>query len=183
MALGRMPNRGILPGARRRPVLTIGAAAALASLALAAGVAALVSPLAGVYQGTVKGTRADHGHNAGQGWFEQKPTVFGKRVKPACDLPLVCKKAIIAPSLGPVAGRRRGCTAKPAKLKSGGFPIQRARFHHTERAPIGRHGRRLKVHFEGKWVTRTRVEGFTRIKGRRCDTGRMRWTMTSLPAP
>ena len=169
------------PGAchpRRWPLAMIAAAVAL--LGLGAFAAARISPRAGVYHGTVAGTRTHHGRNAGQGWFEEKPTVFGKRVKPACD-PRggVCRQAIIAPSLGPVVGARRGCTAKPAKLVAGGFPIQRAQFHHTERAPLGRHGRRLRVHFEGRWVKRTKVEGFTRIRGGGCDTGRMRWTMTS----
>jgi hypothetical protein len=178
-----MPSRRIPRAARWRLALIVGAAAAVASLALTPGAGALVSPLAGIYQGTVNGTKTRHGHNAGEGWFEQKPTVFGKRVKPACHRPLVCKQAIIAPSLGPVVGRHRGCTTKPAKLESGGFPIQKASFHHTERAPIGPHGRRLKVHFEGRWVERTTVEGFTRIKGGGCDSGRMRWTMNSPPPP
>jgi hypothetical protein len=159
-------------------------AAAIAALAAALAIGdladALVSPKAGIYQGTVRGTAVRGGHNAGEGWFEQKPTVFGKRVKPACE-GSVCRRAIIAPSLGPVAGRAHGCTTRPAKLVSGGFPIQMARFHHTERAPLGRHGALVRVHFEGRWVARTRVVGFTRIRGRGCDSGRMRWTMTSPP--
>jgi hypothetical protein len=169
-------------GARRG--LAIGAAAGLAAIALAAtSAAALVAPLAGIYHGTVTGTKTHHGHNPGRGWFEEKPTVFGKRVKPACDHVTICKKAIIAPSIRPKKGVGRGCNAKPATLESGGFPIQRAQFHHTERAPIGRDGRRLKIHFEGKWVRRAKVKGFTRIKGGGCDSGKMRWTMTTSATP
>ena len=143
----------------------------------------MIAPLAGIYHGSVDGTDARHGHNPGAGWFEEKPTVFGKRVKPACHPGAFCKKAIIAPSLGPAVGAGRGCTSKPARLQSGGFPIQRAQFHHTERAPIGPHRRRLKIHFEGHWVKRTKVEGFTRIQGGGCDSGPMTWKMTTNAQP
>ena len=169
--------------ARRRRVAAIAAATASITLLLAAVAPAMVAPLAGIYHGTVAGTKTQDGHNPGRGWFEEKPTVFGKRVKPACDHITICKDAIIAPSIRPAKGIGRGCNAKPAKLESGGFPIQRAQFHHTERAPIGYHGRRLKIHFEGEWVKRTKVEGFTRIKGGGCDSGKMRWTMTTSATP
>jgi hypothetical protein len=152
----------------------------LISLAVAAVSAALVAPLAGIYHGQVDGAGA---HDRGEGWFMEKPTVFGKRVKPACHPDAFCKKAIIAPSILPAKGVGRGCNAEPARLGSGGFRIQMAQFHHTELAPIGPHGRRMRIHFEGRWLKRREVEGYTRIKGGGCDSGRMTWTMRTPATP
>jgi hypothetical protein len=153
----------------------------LLSLAVVAVSAALAAPLAGIYHGDVNGTGSHH--NRGEGWFMEKPTVFGKRVKPACHPGAFCKKAIIAPSILPSKGAGRGCNAEPAKLTSGGFRIQKSQFHHTERAPIGPHGRRMKIHFEGTWVKRREVKGFTQIKGGGCDSGKMSWTMRTPATP
>jgi hypothetical protein len=119
-------------------------------------------------------------HNRGAGCFEQKPTVFGKRVKPADDRRTPCRDQIIAPSLGPVIGVKKGCNPKPAVLDTGGFPIREARFHYIGNAGIGPHGRGLTVDFRGRWVTRTKVVGRTRISGGGC-TSKARWTMTTPP--
>jgi hypothetical protein len=130
-------------------------------------------PEAGIYRGTVNGTGPD---NRGAGCFEQKPTVFGKRVKPADDHGTRCRDQIIAPSLGPVVGARKGCNRHPAVLESSGFPIQSARFQYKGRARIGRHLRSLAIDFRGRWVARTKVVGTTSISGGGC-TSRVKWTM------
>ncbi len=164
-------------GMRRGRGLFIGAVAVVAALAGATIAAGDVQPLAGAYQGTVKGTST---HNAGEGCFQEKPTVFGKRVKPASGDGTICHKQIIAPSIGPVKGPRKGCNAKPAVLNSGGFPIQKAAFHYKGKAKIGPHGKSLNVEFKGKWVTRTKVAGTTTIKGKGCKST-SKWTMKTPP--
>lgn len=141
---------------------------------------AAVQPLAGTYQGTVNGTPTSGGHNAGEGWFDEKPGVFGKKVVPATE---AGKDQIIAPSTGPVDGVKSGCNKKPAALKKKSIPIQQSSFAYAGKAPIGPHGKDLKVRFEGTWVGpgRTTVKGFTRIRGNGCDSGKKHWTMTSPP--
>jgi hypothetical protein len=151
-----------------------------APLGLAALALGIVSPQAGTYQGTVRGTDAPGGHNAGEGWFDQRPTVFGKKVVPATD-PL--QDHIIAPSAGPVDGVAVGCNKKPAALDKASLPVQKASFSYLGKLPIGPHGKKLEVKFQGTWVEpgRTTVKGFTRIRGHGCDSGRKHWTMTSPP--
>jgi hypothetical protein len=161
-----------------RVALAAVAAGLLAALLGAVLAAARPQPLAGIYHGAASGTGR---HNRGAGCFLQKPTVFGKRVKPASDHGTRCRHQIIAPSLGPVMGARKGCNPKPAVLDTGGFPIQKARFHYKGRARIGRHGRALTVDFRGRWVTRTKVVGTTRISGAGCSSTAS-WTMTT-PSP
>jgi hypothetical protein len=158
-------------------ILAVGVGLLVVPLAGAAA-AARPQPLAGIYHGTASGTGP---HNRGAGCFLQKPTVFGKRVKPANDHGTRCRHQIIAPSLGPVMGARKGCNSKPAVLDTGGFPIQKARFHYKGMARIGRHGRALTVDFRGRWVTRTKVVGATGISGAGCSST-ARWTMTT-PSP
>jgi hypothetical protein len=155
----------------------LAAAATVAALAVAATAIGRAQPLAGIYRGTADGTSS---HNAGEGCFTQKPTVLGKRVKPASGHGTICQDQIIAPSLGPVVGARRGCNQHPAALGTGGFPIRKAGFHYKGRAPIGRHGKALQVDFRGKWVTRTRVVGSTEIKGTGCKSD-IAWTMSTRP--
>jgi hypothetical protein len=134
-----------------------------------------VLPMAGTYRGTVKRAAP---HNRGAGCFAAKPTVFGKRVKPADGDGTRCRDEIIAPSLGPIVGVKKGCTAKPAVLDTGGFPIQRAAFHYTGAARIGPHGRSLTVDFRGRWVTRTKVVGTTRVSGGGC-VSEASWAMAT----
>lgn len=154
------------------------AALAVAALSVAAVASASTQPFAGTYEGVAKGTKD---HNKGQGCFVEKPTVFGKRVKPANGDGTICNNEIIAPSLGPVKGVKKGCNAKPASLNSGGFPIRQAGFHYKGKAKIGPHGKSLKVDFQGHWITRYKVKGTTKISGGGC-TSNVNWTM-STPAP
>jgi len=151
-------------------------------LGVAALAGAIVQPQAGTYQGTVDRTATAGGHNAGEGWFEEKPNVFGKRVIPARS---AGHDQIIAPSIGPVDGVKAGCTRRPAALEKSSIPIQQAGFSYSGKAPIGPHGKNLKVQFKGTWVGpgRTTVKGFTRISGNGCDSGKQHWTMTSPPPP
>jgi hypothetical protein len=154
---------------------------AFLSLGLAGIAFAIVQPQAGTYQGTVNGTPTDsEGRNAGEGWFDEKPTTFGKKVVPAASEGF---EDIIAPSTGPVDGVKKGCNKKPAALDKPGLPIQQAAFSYSGKLPIGPHGKRLRVKFQGAWVPpgRTTVKGFTRIRGNGCDSGKKHWTMTSPP--
>jgi len=167
------PERKLVRGAVA--VVGVGLVGALVGATVAV---ARPQPLAGIYHGTANGTGS---HNRGAGCFQQKPTVFGKRVKPANDHGTRCRDQIIAPSVGPVIDARKGCNAKPAVLDTGGFPIQKAGFHYKGRARIGRHGRALTVDFRGRWVARTRVVGTTQISGAGCSST-ARWTMTT-PSP
>ena len=160
----------------RATVSALGAAllTALAGIAYADG---RPQAAAGTYEGTPNGTGSP---NRGAGCFEQKPTVFGKRVKPADDKRTPCRDQIIAPSLGPLVGARKGCNREPAALDAGGFPIHEARFHYKGRARIGPHHRSLVVDFRGRWVTRTKVVGATRISGGGCAS-LVKWTMSTPP--
>jgi hypothetical protein len=135
-----------------------------------------VQPLAGTYRASANGKSLP---NKGEGCFIEKPTVFGKRVKPAEGNGTICDKQIIAPSLGPVDGVKKGCNKKPAVLNSGGFPIQQAGFHYKGKAPIGPHGKKLTVDFHGVWKTRTKVTGTTKISGGGCQST-VKWTANDL---
>jgi hypothetical protein len=155
------------------------AAATVAALAVAAVASGSANPLAGTYRGTVDGASIP---SPGEGCFTQKPTVYGKRVKPASGGGTICENEIIAPSLGPLVGASRGCNREPAILDTGGFPVQKAGFDYRGHAPIGPHGRELAVEFRGTWVSRTRIIGTTTISGGRCES-KVRWTMVMSAPP
>ena len=169
-----MNSRMTMTTRRGRAILATATAAG--ALVAAATAIASTQPLAGPYAGTVNGTGA---HNKGEGCFQEKPTVFGKRVKPVQGQGTICNNQIIAPSRGPVDGPKKYCNKKPAILNSGGFPISQQSFHYKGKAAIGKGGKKLTVDFQGQWKSRTHVVGTTKISGGGCKST-VKWTMDNL---